>query len=394
MSFPPPTLRSDRIPALDGFRGIAVLLVLVTHCIVEFLACTPASPKPLVMAHIYSEWLLRYSWGGVDMFFVLSGFLVGGIILDRRRQPGFLPEFFVRRAARILPLYLAVVAGWALAWATQSAPPGTTHSPAWPYLSFLQNAWMARHHTMGDTWLAPTWSLAVEAHFYLVAPFVAIRLRDGALGGVAIFTLVVAMFLRVAFEAGLAGGLLAGYVLTPSHMDGMIYGFLLAYALRQPGFSGWVQGQRGWLRGTVLIMTLGFLALSTLRGRTGMNLAWSFEVGSLPLFFTGLLLLTVTSHGLTAKAFANPLLRLFGRYSYGIYLLHLPFILLTMHRLPSAAVEGSTWAEVRQMSLGLALALAAAVLSWHTFEAPILRWAHRFRSPPRPAGEMPLESAR
>lgn len=92
---------NQRIPELDGLRGFAILLVLFFHCL--SLPIAELRPNPLA----YVKYATRLTWTGVDLFFVLSGFLIGGILVDARDSPRYFPVFYFRRACRILPAYIA-----------------------------------------------------------------------------------------------------------------------------------------------------------------------------------------------------------------------------------------------------------------------------------------------
>ena len=165
---------STRIPALDGLRGIAILLVLIVHTISDFH----------FDHHPVLTWLVRMSrlsWSGVDLFFVLSGFLIGGILLDARDSPNYFKTFYIRRAYRILPLYFVVLI---LAWLTfESGQLGWLRGAWaelfsgriswWTFFTFTQNIAMALIGPfIGRAGLSQTWSLAVEEQFYLTLPLV------------------------------------------------------------------------------------------------------------------------------------------------------------------------------------------------------------------------------
>jgi len=163
-----PLLLAGRIPALDGLRGVAILLVLLWHGLFEMNANSRVLSGLLALG--------KLSWSGVDLFFVLSGFLIGGILLDAKDSPHYFTTFYIRRAYRILPLYFAVIGvaysighlstdfGWL------GADLATMKIPWASYPTFTQNLWMAYLGTYGSFTLAATWSLAVEEQFYLTAP--------------------------------------------------------------------------------------------------------------------------------------------------------------------------------------------------------------------------------
>src|SRR5271163_530813 len=101
-----------RIPQLDGIRGTAILLVIIWHFVVVPVTQAPHQGEiGRIVAHIG-----LLTWSGVDLFFVLSGFLIGGILIDARDSPNYFSTFYVRRVFRILPIYLLVVVAYALLW--------------------------------------------------------------------------------------------------------------------------------------------------------------------------------------------------------------------------------------------------------------------------------------
>src|SRR5882672_11423735 len=162
-----------RIPELDGLRGLAILLVLIWH-----FGCGTIS----AVGH---RWLFYLGdagslfWSGVDLFFVLSGFLIGGILLDARNSPNYFKAFYARRVCRIIPIYAVVVGAFYLCMAT--GVPGRIAESEWlfgptapwsAYATFTQNIGYATGGPDVANWFRPTWSLAVEEQFYLILPAV------------------------------------------------------------------------------------------------------------------------------------------------------------------------------------------------------------------------------
>ena len=169
-----PLTLPDRHPELDGLRGCACLLVLAFHYLYQSLENdSPSKWKGSLLA------TLHLSWTGVDLFFVLSGFLLGGILLRHREAPNLFKVFYLRRACRILPLYFSWLSLFAflslILPATRFQCLNNARIPSWPYWVFCQNIFMAIKSSVGCTWLAPTWSLAVEEQFYLVLPLLITR---------------------------------------------------------------------------------------------------------------------------------------------------------------------------------------------------------------------------
>ena len=155
---------AKRIPVLDGIRGIAILQVLIWHY-------SGALHPKLGSAASYGLRLLYLTWSGVDLFFVLSGFLIGGILLDHRGSANYFEVFYVRRFWRIIPIYIVMLLiGHVLSGLGHLDPDRTGNLIAlsW-YATFTQNVWMSIHSSW-SLWLAQTWSLAIEEQFYVLLP--------------------------------------------------------------------------------------------------------------------------------------------------------------------------------------------------------------------------------
>src|SRR5450432_1432838 len=156
-----------RIPELDGLRGIAILLVLVWH-----FTGMLVDPEQGVVQNAAWRYLI-FGQSGVDLFFVLSGFLIIGILIDNRESPTYFKTFYIRRALRILPPYLILVAGFWLC--VELAGHRLAHYfdwqlPLWSLLTFTQNWVMASINDFGSPLIGGTWSLAIEEQFYVFAP--------------------------------------------------------------------------------------------------------------------------------------------------------------------------------------------------------------------------------
>jgi len=149
---------AGRIPEVDGVRGLAILLVLVWH---YWEAVTTPAPGTIVF-RVHEALFL--SWGGVDLFFVLSGFLIGGILLDARESSNYFSTFYLRRVHRIFPVYFLwlglFVIGVMAAAPLHLLPLDDIFNrriPLWSYPLFLQNVYMAHRQQWGGRWMTITW---------------------------------------------------------------------------------------------------------------------------------------------------------------------------------------------------------------------------------------------
>ena len=169
-----------RIPQLDGLRGAAIALVLLFHFVLSIQTPWPAVNR-----------FLLFGWSGVDLFFVLSGFLIGGILLDNRSSDSYFTAFYARRFFRIVPIDFAVLALYGLVWSLGAGtrtsqiyyvgPPMSWYS----YVTFTNNFWIALHNSM-KIFLPPSWSLAIEEQFYLTLPLIVFLVRPKHLAKVVV----------------------------------------------------------------------------------------------------------------------------------------------------------------------------------------------------------------
>ncbi len=334
------TAPKARILELDGVRGVAILLVLFGHY------CSLIAPG----VEFFSVASL-----GVNVFFVLSGFLIGGIILDEHREPGFLRSFYTRRAARILPIYLSVVAAaFFFAWLAAGQPWSEPLLPVWVYLLFLTNialAWFGRTSLL----LNPTWSLAVEEQFYLAMPFVVMatprRRLPAVLGGL----IVLALVLRA-----LAGGA-AAEVLLPCRMDSLLIGVSAALLQRSLDLSKYGTALTG-----AAMAPLVFQLLLTSSMRPA---AVVFEPTAFALT-TAFVMLAAINGGAIAGVLRVGWLRWIGEISYGLYLIHEPVRILLTGWLHGSMGPGAHRVPINLLALVVALTIAN--VSWKYFERPII----------------------
>lgn len=396
---------TSHLPALDGLRGVAILSVLVFH-FAPFIAAT----NPLA-AGVNN--LRASAWCGVDLFFVLSGFLITRILMDAKNTPHYFRNFYARRTLRIFPLYFGILFGaWAVAQIIGSAarepsqPQNLADQPFWLWTYgtniavALKGNWGLHYHGLS---VSHFWSLAVEEHFYLVWPAIVYLLRPPRLALVCVGCILGALALRIAMIAAHAQPL-SVYVLTPCRLDALALGGLLAVIARREGGleryvrpAGVVAIGAGLLMVAVFVVGGGDVLVASFRGTTPLariTQYFSATVGYtvLAVCFAAVLVRAIAQpQGWLARGCDTAFLKFFGKYSYGIYVYHNALDPLFDLCLPRdaliAALHSTTAAGLAIMASKCALAIGAAVLSWHLFEKPILRLNRYFeyREPAVPA---------
>lgn len=342
------------LPELDGLRAIAVVGVMLYH------TQTPG---------------FSWGWMGVPFFFVLSGFLITGILIDAKGGRRFLRDFYVRRSLRIFPIYymaVAICAGYLLYYGV-----GIDHF--WMFLTYQQNHVGLMHEAPGSLYgmLGQSWSLAVEEQFYLVWPFIVLVLSRRGLWYFCVGLVVLAPLARTGvwwFD----GSTQLVEKLLVCHMDALAWGALLAMALRslhRSALNGATAGAAlAMAAGVSIVITLaqGRLAPGT-PGGVHPGYVWMLQATAMSAGFAAIVYLVAYHRSPIAVVLRSPPLRHVGQISYGLYLYHIPVYNILDHQFSL-----TQW----QTPLRVGLTYAVAVVSWHVIEKPVLGLKHRWA--PRP----------
>ena len=369
-----------RMPELDGLRGLAIAMVLVYH----FFVGQVYPPRGTFLAGV--KRLCDLTWSGVDLFFVLSGFLLGGILLDNRGKRNYFKAFYARRACRILPLYTAVVLAYFVARALVSGTWRATPFayllepalPAWSYLTFTQNFVMAAREAFGAHWLAVTWSLAIEEHFYIFLPLFLSIVPVRRVPVIILVLVAGVMALRAVVYAN-AGTWISSYVLTPCRVDGLLLGVLGAWCMREPRVRQALEQHVSALRLAVVALAVACLAtVLTMSQTVGSCVVAYGGFTALALFYTALMIwILLDSKTWVNRLFRTPVLRFLGVISYGVYMVH-----DVVSGLLHGAIHGSGpvirgLPQAGTTLLALALTVALASFSWFMIERRLVALGRR-----------------
>lgn len=356
------------IPALDAVRGVAILLVTLYRF---------RGPHDETVWGQSVEPILRTGGLGVDLFFVLSGFLITGILFDAKGQQRYFRNFYARRALRIFPLYYGVLlvslalplSSWAGAdWQAAS------RNQVWLW-TYSANLFIAASGEWGLGWFNHFWSLSVEEHFYFAWPMVIFwSSRKSAMWAAAAGAAASALARTLWLATG--GDGVAAEVFTLFRLDGILAGAWLALAVRSPnGLARLLP----WAKPLAACGAVMF-ALELYADKRWLAIPTTVYA----LAFCALMVLVIHSSecGLWGRLWRMPLLRHLGKYSYGMYVFQNPLLLAAPALLSveswRARLDSSIAGGAAYLSTMFALTWLAALASWHLYEKQFLKLKQHF----------------
>ena len=356
-------------PAIDGLRGAAILQVMLYHFSGGYKGSQP----------VLRVWgaIADRGWMGVDLFFVLSGFLITGILFDTAHSKKKMVNFYARRALRIFPLFYGVLAALLLLTPLFHFQWHPGHLLYFFYLSNMTGV-LAPDLAPIRHWvnLGHLWSLAVEEQFYMLWPFLVWWVRDRKkLLWIILAVLIAGPILRgILLYDGVCYGTISRLLLTRA--DSLLFGGAVALIARGP------QGQRLPIRWILIGSTVCLALLLAFNHGPEANSPWMATIGYSVIAACAACLVYLAQRGSkwTATIFDHASLRFFGKYSYGLYIFHGVYFVYLRHM--STALQGivhsGTLAQILDFALGFGISIGLAMLSYHYFEAPVLRLKRRF----------------
>jgi peptidoglycan/LPS O-acetylase OafA/YrhL len=362
-----------RIAGLDGLRGFMTLMVVISHYFAE-------------LPHGISAF--GFGFFGVIGFFALSGFLIGRLILEKKEHKNFLTVFYVRRFCRMIPPFfvvLAIILGLYALFGHHHWSDVDVAFPWWSYVLFIQNFFMVSANSIGGHWLAPTWTLAVEEHFYLIVPAALLLTpRRHLLKGLIAVGIASLAFRIGVFGLGLAPNV-TGRVLLPAIADTLVCGLIAAVLFKTEGIR-WEKYD--FLLRIIPLVTFAATAVIVF-----------LENGNGPVFPTiGTTLLGIGASALIlcivrdlpeAQRFKSPVLCFFGHTSYCVYLTHLAVLGLMHGGILGTRPDIATLPQLLVTLVALPVAVLTGWVFYKIIEVPSMNFGRRWTWSKERRGDAP-----
>ena len=362
---------AQRIPELDGLRGIAILMVVGFHYLNNQLQ-DPESAVGRAVSQVTS-----FGWTGVDLFFILSGFLIGTGLIRNKHSPRLFATFYARRFLRIVPNYYLLIA---IFFVIVNLPYFNSSIfvhrsdviPWWSYLLMVHNIFMGRMNTLGSNAVNVTWSIGIEEQFYLFFPLIVYFSPKRWIPYILLVAIALASVIRPFYADWIPR-----YVFLPCRMDAIAFGALVAYCNEEFDLEAVMKKGRKWYFLAMALNVVFCLYLFYRYQDLGVNKHFYITI-----FFGGCLLAALAYKNTLYGAFLrNRLLMWIGTISYSLYLFHYLILALMeyslLHYNGGVMLSNGKDGLVSVLSLGLAFLFAWFV--YRNLETPLVRYGKRFK---------------
>lgn len=361
-------LKQQRIPELDGLRGIAVILVISFHYLNNQLVDATGFTGKLIGK------VTSIGWVGVDLFFILSGFLIGTILIQNKHSKNYFSTFYIRRIVRIVPNYFLLI----LIFLTLTAVPyfsdnyfltGNNVIPIWSYLMMVHNLFMAHLNNLGNIAMSVTWSIGIEEQFYIIFPFIVYFLKEKWLPWILGCAIILAVIFRMQYN-----NWIPPYVLLHCRMDAISLGAIIAYLNNKYDLAVWVNRYFKWVIG-ILTFDIFICAYKYYQFQDLGNMRNTY----FGIFFSICLIFALTYKKTIYAAFLrNKILMWIGSISYSLYLFHYMLLGLFQH----FAGNGLGLRNVKDVIITSIALIISMLFSWALYlklETPMVKIGKKFK---------------
>ena len=356
------------MPVYDGIRAIALIMVLYWHCFNNLIHTKNSSILNFIKKSS------SYCWSGVDLFFVLSGFLLGGILFKNKGSKNYFKAFYIRRFCRVFPVYYLYFFIFIILYYSSLNPkiPWLFDNtlPMWSYATYTQNFIMAQQATLGSHGMVSTWSLAVEEQFYLIIPVLISLFTKRAI--VILFSLLFVLALVFRFTSS---NWIESFALIQCRADSLLIGVLSALLIKNDSCLAYCKKHKSSLSYLLVFFALVYLLISF----RFVPMNFNFSNTYFAIFYALLIVvLTIDTNSWLKRFLENKLLQKIGIISYGVYLYHMLIIGLCHYFILHTHPQIISTAGIFVTILSLIISFIVATLSYLFFEKRIIDFGHTY----------------
>ena len=354
-------LVQSRIPGIDGLRGMAVLMIVIFHYVT-----TAINPEGDLFVNTLFR-LTHYFNSGVDLFFIISGFLITRNLIVKKISWEAIKGYLFKRGRRILPLYYMGLALCALLFlsnmGSQTVWYYSGEIPWYSYVFFFQNECMAWHGSLGSRLLSVYWSLGIEIQFYLLMPLILFLFKANGRIVFCIATIVLAVVFRL-WDTTWIGSYTHFYC----RMDALFSGVLLALLSANNQFMNLLKDKTRLIEISALLLFLFAVGLSLNVIAFPSHFIPSFFI----LFYSALLILQLSPNSFLSEFSNHGILRFLGKYSYGMYIMH-EIVRFAIFQFVASRLPGlSGFSDIIYTTLSFGLTIVISVVVYHQIEMKFL----------------------
>jgi peptidoglycan/LPS O-acetylase OafA/YrhL len=359
---------STRTPVYDGIRAVAMLMVLYWHCFNNLIHTRNSTILNFIKKSS------SYCWSGVDLFFVLSGFLLGGILFKNKGSKNYFKAFYIRRFCRVFPVYYLYFfifiilfyssLNYKIPWLFENT------LPMWSYATYTQNFVMAQQVTLGSHGMVSTWSLAVEEQFYLIIPVLIFIFSKRAI--LILFSILFVLALLLRFSSS---NWIESFALIQCRADSLLIGVLSALLTTNDKTLAFCKKNSDILNYLLIFFALIYVLISF----QFLPMNFYFLNTYFALFYALLIVtLTIGKDNWLRQFLENKFLQKIGIISYGVYLCHMLILGLCHYFILHTYPQIISIAGFFVTLLSLIISFTIATLSYLFFEKRIISFGHTY----------------
>jgi len=359
----------QREPVYDGLRAVAILMVLYWHCFNNLIHTQNAIAFRIITLSS------SYCWSGVDLFFVLSGFLLGRILLKNKNSKNYFKTFYIRRVCRIFPLYYLYFTIFLVLYFSglKTKIPWLFENtlPLWSYATYTQNFLMAKFETLGSHGMVSTWSLAVEEQFYLILPILVFIFNKSKMIWLFLLFFILAFVFRIT-----SSNWIESFALIQCRADSLLIGIIIALFVSNHQFQLFYLRNKNIFKGILVLYMIVYVLISV----RVLSINYYILNSYFAVFYALIIvIIAIDKRTLLHHILENIYLQRIGVISYGIYMYHMLILGLCHYLILKSSPQINSISSLLVTIFSLVLSVLVAFISYEFFERRVINFGRTYQ---------------